>query len=387
MEEDKSTNPINNQEFIYDRTNNPEQIQQQENEKNPQNSENLENPENSENQEKKSKINLPKRKFAIIHGYNGHNFCGNQKNPDVRTVEEEMEKTLHNLGFISDCNFGVLQKIGWMRASRTDKKVSAIMNVVSCKLHKDPNMDEEAMKNLINENLPKDIKIFRMIEMSRTFDSKGDNNNREYHYILPSFMLEPQVEGESKSIDSFTGNFNYKISPEIHEKLKNICKAFKGTKKYHNYTKKLAFSDPSSNRHIYELTCDEIIEFDSFQAIKFKIIGQSFLYNQIRKMIGAIIDICRTCRDMEYLENSFLANKMDIPKAPAEGLYLRRIDYSRYNDRKLTKKNNLFWSEGDDKEMEDFRAELWKHIEKSEKDERSFSKWLWKFDNQKENTY
>jgi tRNA pseudouridine38-40 synthase len=310
MEEDKSTNPINNQEFIYDRTNNPEQIQQQENEKNPQNSENLENPENSENQEKKSKINLPKRKFAIIHGYNGHNFCGNQKNPDVRTVEEEMEKTLHNLGFISDCNFGVLQKIGWMRASRTDKKVSAIMNVVSCKLHKDPNMDEEAMKNLINENLPKDIKIFRMIEMSRTFDSKGDNNNREYHYILPSFMLEPQVEGESKSIDSFTGNFNYKISPEIHEKLKNICKAFKGTKKYHNYTKKLAFSDPSSNRHIYELTCDEIIEFDSFQAIKFKIIGQSFLYNQIRKMIGAIIDICRTCRDMEYLENSFLANKI-----------------------------------------------------------------------------
>jgi hypothetical protein len=28
---------------------------------------------------KQKKINLPKRKYAIIHGYNGHNYSGNQK--------------------------------------------------------------------------------------------------------------------------------------------------------------------------------------------------------------------------------------------------------------------------------------------------------------------
>lgn len=28
---------------------------------------------------KPNKIKLPKRKYAIIHGYNGHNFSGNQK--------------------------------------------------------------------------------------------------------------------------------------------------------------------------------------------------------------------------------------------------------------------------------------------------------------------
>jgi hypothetical protein len=26
-----------------------------------------------------NKLNLPKRKYAIIHGYNGHNYSGNQK--------------------------------------------------------------------------------------------------------------------------------------------------------------------------------------------------------------------------------------------------------------------------------------------------------------------
>jgi hypothetical protein len=28
---------------------------------------------------KKEKLNFPKRKYAIIHGYFGHNFKGNQK--------------------------------------------------------------------------------------------------------------------------------------------------------------------------------------------------------------------------------------------------------------------------------------------------------------------
>ena len=28
---------------------------------------------------KKNKLHLPKRKYAIIHGYNGHKFSGNQK--------------------------------------------------------------------------------------------------------------------------------------------------------------------------------------------------------------------------------------------------------------------------------------------------------------------
>lgn len=32
-----------------------------------------------QNENKKDKLNYPKRKYAIIHGYNGHDFKGNQK--------------------------------------------------------------------------------------------------------------------------------------------------------------------------------------------------------------------------------------------------------------------------------------------------------------------
>ena len=143
------------------------------------------------------KINLPKRKYAIIHGYFGQDYSGNTKNPGVHTVEEELENALYKEKFISPCNYGNLKKVNWMRASRTDKGVSAIMNVVSVKLHKYPDIDEIDMKNKLNKVLPKDIKIFRIIEVSDHFDSKDNNNNREYHYIIPTFVFEKKKKKEN----------------------------------------------------------------------------------------------------------------------------------------------------------------------------------------------
>lgn len=36
-------------------------------------------PQTTQKDKKSNKLNLPKRKYAIIHGYNGHNYSGNQK--------------------------------------------------------------------------------------------------------------------------------------------------------------------------------------------------------------------------------------------------------------------------------------------------------------------
>ena len=333
---------------------------------------------------KKEKIKLPKRKYAIIHGYIGINYSGNQKNPGVKTIEEELENALFKSGFISPCNYRKIQKIDWMRASRTDKGVSAIMNVVSCRLHKYPDLNENEMKLKVNSLLPKDIKIFRFIEVSDHFDSKSNNNNREYNYIIPSFLFEPILNKENKiEMKDFVGNYSFKLNENSKEKLNKFCKNFLGTKKYHNYTKNVGFSQMSSQRHIYKFEyVFENLE-SNFEVIKFIIIGQSFLYNQIRKMIGMIINCMRDDLDFEYFENSFLSNKVDIPKAPAEGLFLRRIDYSKYNDRKLNKKNNIFITNDDEIEMNDFEKILKQKTVDFEQNEKIFSNWLWKFDHQR----
>lgn len=99
----------------------------------------------------------------MIVGYNGSNFCGSQKNAGVRTVEEEIEKALFRMGLIADFNFGDLKKIGWNRATRTDKRVHALQNVFSCKVHMDKKEDEEDVRKRLNKELPEDIKIFGLL--------------------------------------------------------------------------------------------------------------------------------------------------------------------------------------------------------------------------------
>jgi tRNA pseudouridine38-40 synthase len=48
------------------------------------------------------------------------------RNINVRTIEEELEKALYSLGVIAEFNYGDLKKIGWNRATRTDKRVHAL---------------------------------------------------------------------------------------------------------------------------------------------------------------------------------------------------------------------------------------------------------------------
>ena len=107
----------------------------------------------------------------------------------MRTVEEEIEKAMHKLHWIADFNFGDLKKIGWTRATRTDKKVHALQNVFSMKVHIPKNPDMEDLRKKLNDTLPDDVKIFCLFEVSSRFNAKTCTSNREYSYYLPSFML------------------------------------------------------------------------------------------------------------------------------------------------------------------------------------------------------
>lgn len=111
-------------------------------------------------------------------------------------MEEEIEKALHKIGVIAEYNFGDLKKIGWNRATRTDKRVHALQNCFSCKVHigLEEEKDEEFRKKL-NDVLPEDMKVFSIIRSTSRFNSKLNADDREYSYYLPTFMLRNINEG------------------------------------------------------------------------------------------------------------------------------------------------------------------------------------------------
>jgi len=90
---------------------------------------------------------LPKKiRVAIICGYNGNDFSGSQKNPNIRSVEGELEEALYKNNVIASYNYGDLKKIGFGRATRTDKRVHALQNVFSCKIQIDKKADLEEFR-------------------------------------------------------------------------------------------------------------------------------------------------------------------------------------------------------------------------------------------------
>lgn len=138
----------------------------------------------------------------MVIGYNGSEFCESQKNANVRTVEAEVEKALRDMSAIASYNFGDLQKISWTRATRTDKKVHALQNMFSCKVHASREMKEnymepfraklnEALRNLLPPENKDEIKVFGVVEVSNRFNAKLCANYREYSYYLPTFVLNP----------------------------------------------------------------------------------------------------------------------------------------------------------------------------------------------------
>ena len=136
---------------------------------------------------------LPRKtKYAVYFGYVGKAYSGLQHNfdPSHPTVEAKLLDAFHAARLITDENIigNVFEKISWQRASRTDKGVSAMRNIVSVKLAT-PQDGEDAAVARVNAALPSDIRVYYMHPVTGSFDAYHFCTGRQYYYLLPSFCL------------------------------------------------------------------------------------------------------------------------------------------------------------------------------------------------------
>jgi tRNA pseudouridine38-40 synthase len=92
--------------------------------------------------------------------------------------------------------------------------------------------------------------------------------------------------------------------------------------------------------------------------VRFTLVGQSFIYHQIRKMVGMLIKICHEdLPGVETLKTAFKKDKFDAYLAPGEGLYLNRMTFDLYNKRKEVPLR-VELNEQDEVRIEEFRKYL-----------------------------
>eukprot|EP00002_Diphylleia_rotans_P017162 TRINITY_DN3328_c0_g1_i6.p1 TRINITY_DN3328_c0_g1~~TRINITY_DN3328_c0_g1_i6.p1 ORF type:complete len:397 (-),score=74.83 TRINITY_DN3328_c0_g1_i6:25-1215(-) len=310
-----------------------------------------------------------KRKIAMLIAYNGEGYQGLQYNPGAKTLEDEIEKAIFAAGAISADNHGDFHKIGWQRAARTDKGVSALGQVVSYKTLMIPDLIEK-----INEHLPPQIRALDFTRVTGGFNAKNHCDGRRYSYIIPTFAFAPSQSGPSEEGTTYAPDF--KFTDEHLAKIRSLLKKFEGTRNFHNYTVHKKACDPSSMRFIRSFECGEPFVKDGIELVHLTIIGQSFMLHQIRKMVGTIVCVVRGDLSLETFEETLLPKIVRTPMAPALGLFLEKCYYKGYEAR-FRSKELLFPDGTADPQKDAFRAQyIIPHITGKEKSDYVVAGWL-----------
>lgn len=250
------------------------------------------------------------KRTALKIGYIGTNFHGFQRQPDLRTVEEELIYHLRKLNYIDD-----LKKSRFRIAGRTDAGVHSLGNVISFQSEKDVRVNE------INNSLPDDIQILASAPVRYAFKPRYAQM-RQYRYML----------FQDLDID----------------KLRECAEIFKGTHNFTNFTKRF---QKTTTRTIDDIKVTKVDledyhkrEFpnlhDTLSPIFIDIYGESFLWNMVRKMMRVFVDVAigkMTLDEVQDLLNPPQdALRANIKVMEAEYLILMDIQYDgikfRYDD-------------------------------------------------------
>lgn len=115
------------------------------------------------------------------------------------------------------------------------------------------------------------------------------------------------------------------------QKIQELAAIYKGTRNYHNFTTKVKFSQDSAKRFISHINV-ELVNPKGLQQtnpnvpyVLFTIEGHGFMYHQIRKMIGLIIQIMNERYNPNNVLDVFKEDKIDVWLAPGAGLYLKDV--------------------------------------------------------------
>lgn len=256
--------------------------------------------------------------YLIRIQYLGFRYSGWQIQPDQRTIEGMLTKTLKFI--LSGAPFKILG------AGRTDAKVSALD--MAFELFLDNALeDTENFLKLFNTNLPPDIRATSVRPISEKFNIIKDAKTKEYVYLF-SFG-----EKNHPFCAPFLANIQEYLN--IHA-MKKAARLFEGMHNFSNYTvKDRGNTEIVRNILSCEIQCNTLLSANFFpeKSYALHIKGSGFMRYQVRMMMGALIQLGRGELTIQDIAASLQENNtVQLTYiAPGSGLLLNRSQFDSTN--------------------------------------------------------
>jgi tRNA pseudouridine38-40 synthase len=251
--------------------------------------------------------------YKLLLQYKGTRYLGWQIQPESAgvTVQGELNKALEIVS---------KSKAHSMGAGRTDAGVHALGQVAKVAIELE--IAPENLVKALNVNLPDDIRVIKAEVSNHEFFPTVHAVSKEYHYRFTCKRMFTAFQNDLI--------VNHPFDLDI-SKMRRACEILVGKHDFMNYFCE-GTETASTVRIIFEC---EILEINQANwemlppHFVFRVVGNGFLKQMVRLLMGAIWNVGRGKISLEEFELS-LSTKSPRrlgPVAPPQGLYMVRVNY------------------------------------------------------------
>jgi tRNA pseudouridine38-40 synthase len=255
------------------------------------------------------------RSIRLLIQYDGTEYHGWQVQPNGVTIQAQLEDHLEKI---------TGEKVNVIGAGRTDAGVHALGQCACFKTAS--RLAPDTLRDALNANLPADIRILIAEEVDESFHARFSATGKSYVYIISTGRIA------SPFLQKYLWKLPYKLDIGA---MREAAACLLG---YHDFS---AFrgSGCSAKTTLRTLRTAAIeqkagLEFMTLHIngdfIVFRFEGDAFLRHMVRNMVGTVVEAGRGRMQPGDIAEILLRGDRRLagPTAPAQGLFLERIEYN-----------------------------------------------------------
>jgi tRNA pseudouridine38-40 synthase len=240
--------------------------------------------------------------------YDGTGYAGFQVQPNVRTIQGELERAISNV-----CHEEAVRVTG---AGRTDAGVHASGQVIDFRTASA--LDGATIGRGVNALLPEDIAVSALEPAAEHFHARFSATGRTYEYRIRHERERDPLERHREL---------HVAGPLDIAAMRDASGRLVGRRDFSSFA-----AGPGGVRSVRSATwCER-----GTSQLRFEITADAFLRGMVRAIVGTLLWVGRGKIDALTFEKIIAANEraMAGPSAPANGLCLIGVEYGETTERR-----------------------------------------------------
>jgi len=245
-----------------------------------------------------------KRSLKLTLAYDGTAYAGWQVQPDHVTIQGVLETALQKI---------TGETIRVTASGRTDAGVHALGQVAS--LSTDSTLAPAVLLKALNAELPRDVAVRDVCEAPDGFHAIRDARRKCYRYVISDAPIR----------DVFARGYSWQYTQRLDEvAMQRAAQGLVGTHDFCSFESSGA-PRQTTVRTVYRLS---VCRRDDGK-LQIEVEADGFLYNMVRAIVGTLVEVGRGAEVDTYPVQVLEAKDRSAggPTAPAEGLFLVKVDY------------------------------------------------------------